>query len=50
MKEKDSGLEIEEVERQFDMCLDVSRSISMFFSCLKFNLVFKDRIASEYSR
>ena len=39
MKEKDCGSEIEKVERPFDMCLDVSRSISMFFSGLKFNLV-----------
>ena len=29
MKEKDCGLEIKEVERKFDMCLDVSRSISI---------------------
>ena len=29
MKEKDCGLEIKEVERKFDMCLDVSRSISL---------------------
>ena len=33
MKEKDCGLEIKEVEKTFDMCLDVSlsRSISIFF-------------------
>lgn len=57
MKEKDCGSEIKEVERKFDMCLDVSRSIlslSIFFFLLQFSIfytfVFKDRIASEYSR
>ena len=56
MKEKDCGLEIKEVERKFDMCLDVSRSISISFSSFNFHFsvfysfLYKDRIVSEYFR
>ena len=39
MKEKDCELEIKEVERKFDMCLDVSRSISITYLFLLLSFI-----------